>query len=233
MSGLRAVVYHWIALADPDTAAFLHDANQPKPFVISPIHHERGAELSFTLAITADWLTELFLRGVRLGGPHIELGRRPFRLLEMPEVVREIDWHQLQSGGEHAYRWRLRLLTPTAHHAAGALRKAVPLPSPENYFGTWLSRWSLLTDQPANLALRQLVEDRVIVSDCSGATKRVELGKERVFVGFVGDVTFEIRRPGEVPYAHRQALNAAVRLSEFCGTGVETLSGMGQTMLLE
>ena len=236
--GLRAVVYDWIRRADPEAAQAIHDANQPKPYNIGPLLPWPGADprtpgaVAFEVSVLVDWVGDLIVAGAADAATGMRLGRDHFRIAGPPELVRRASWEELMQSERAAARWRFRLVSPTAHHAAGEHRKAVVLPSPENYFGTWTSRWNLCAPQPFGPELRELIAERVAVTACDGHTERIELAPNRSFVGFVGEVTFGFLQPRTAPPGSLEALTALARLAEFSGTGVETMSGMGKTELL-
>jgi CRISPR/Cas system endoribonuclease Cas6 (RAMP superfamily) len=77
--------------------------------------------------------------------------------------------------------------------------------------------------------LLETVRIHVGISVCHGGTETVLLEAKRRFIGFVGAVTFCVLKPEVVTSEEKAALAALVRFSNYCGTGVETTRGMGQT----
>lgn len=238
-NALRAVVLRWIHRADPAAAEQIHGANQPKPYMVGPLAGE-GQESWFDVSVLADWLVPVLLEGARQDGPRLQLGPYPFQRGGHGERVAKADWEELYSAPlPREALWRVALWTPTAHHPAGGLRRPVILPTPANYFGSWQSRWELCCELPLAAGLRSVVLDHMIVASCAGQTREVHLqdragggGADRLFCGFVGEVTFQVLPPGDQDRDVLRSLHALARLSPFCGTGVETMRGMGQTQLL-
>jgi len=230
-TGLRAVIFDWIRRADPDLAKEIHDANQSKPFSISPLWSERGFSL-FEVAVLSDDLIAPLLEGIERAGDTVRLGRQTYRLRDQ-EAVGAVTWEELLHAAPTAREFGFRLISPTAHHAPGELRKSVVLPSPELYFGSWLGRWNVCCPVKFDMeAIRTLVEQQVAVKMCEGGTRAVTLDQGRPFIGFQGEVRFTLLKPETVAPEARTALAALARFAAYCGTGVDTMRGMGQTEIL-
>jgi len=229
MAGLAKLVLDWLALAaGSGLATAVHDANQPNPYAISPIYPDAG-HLWFEVAVLSDPFAAPIRDGAGRYGLDITLGPQRFRMSGI-EVSEQASWEQLLGpvrGGRGAMT--VRLVTPTAHHAPGPYRKAVVLPAPETYFGTWLDRWNLWSPSAFPGSLMETVRLNVGISACRGQTETVVLDARRRFIGFVGEVTFRLLKPEMVAPEARAALAALARFSSYCGTGVETTRGMGQT----
>lgn len=254
-SHLRAVVLGWIGAADPITSEVYHGRNEKKPYVIGPLWRERDSRhhAFFDVAVLDDRLTPVLLEGADQAEGRVRLGAGQLGLTGPPVTVARAAWEELRGGeAPPASRWRLRLVTPTAHQVPqpdrDLPRKADPAPSPERYFGSWLDRWNRLArDGAAPCAIDErlldVVATRVALMGFAGETREERFREkatgntrgpyaERSFVGFVGEVTFGVLKPQTLDPAILQPLNALVRFSAFCGTGVETMRGMGQTELL-
>jgi CRISPR-associated endoribonuclease Cas6 len=228
MAGLRKLVLDWLALAGgAELATTVHDANQPNPYTISPIFCEDGHPW-FELGVLADPFVLTIQEGAAGYGGDLRLGRQRFRLLGV-EAREQASWEQLLRPGGPSRPMTVRLVTPTAHHAPGPHRKAVVLPAPETYFGSWLDRWNLCSPWSFPDTLLETVREQVAVGACRGQTEMVQIDAARRFVGFVGEVTFRVLKPELLASEQKAALTALVRFAGYCGTGVETTRGMGQT----
>jgi CRISPR-associated endoribonuclease Cas6 len=228
MAGLAKLVLDWLALAaGSGLATAVHDANQPNPYTISPIYPDAD-HLWFEVAVLADPFAAAICDGAERYGESVRLGSQRFRRCAL-EVRDQISWEQLLRPGGLLRTLSMRLLTPTAHHAPGPHRKAVVLPAPETYFGSWLDRWNLWSPFPFPEAVLETVRLNVGISACCGQTETVVLDAKRRFIGFVGQVTFRVLKPELVAPEEKAALAALARFSSYCGTGVETTRGMGQT----
>ena len=233
-AGLQASLLRWVAASDPQTATLLHDANQPKPYAVSPLWSTpgRARSLFFDVSVLVDSLADPIAEGarreeaMRLGHQHYRLDRD----IEIHDAVTYADI--VAQAPPRASRFPIRLLTPTAHHARNACRKAIVLPAPENYYGSWLNRWNICAPIGIDERLLATVDSHVAIADCAGRTQHVELDRGRSFIGFVGEVSFEVLRPHLLAAGEMAALAALARFAGYCGTGVETTHGMGQTEAL-
>jgi CRISPR-associated endoribonuclease Cas6 len=234
-AGLRAAIFRWLAESDACLAQFLHDANQVKPLAISPLWSasESLGGACFEVAILTDPLEDFLTGSLGEGEAEIILGRATYKLIRW-ETVASASWGSLLRIPQvPCTEFNFRLLTPTAHHRQGRLRKSIVLPSPELYFGSWFNRWNLCSPTPMPDELLRVVDDRMVVSACAGSTQSVPQDRGRVFIGFVGAVRFALLSPDCVPLEFQQMLLALARFASFCGTGVDTMRGMGQTLFLE
>jgi CRISPR-associated endoribonuclease Cas6 len=222
-TGLRALVLRWLQTAD-----------QAKPFRISPLQTEREERSRswFETAVLADEIATPLMQGVKGSREEIRLGPQIFRLLSA-EVVDAVSWQELLTPAPERDTWEFQLLTPTAHHAAGLFRKSIVLPDPENYFGSWMGRWNLCCEGKLDAALKERIAERVVVTACEGGTRAVRLDAGRTFIGFQGRVRFALLKPETAPAEAKTALTALARFASYCGTGVDTMRGMGQTCFLE
>ena len=233
--GLRALVLNWIGEIAPDYSKEVHDANQPKPYSIGAMRrHERLRRACwFDIPLLVDALDAPILQGQQQQGETFHLGQYPYRIREI-EILRPKTYEQIiQAASETAREFRFRQVTPTAHHRGSEIRKAIVLPDPELYFGNWWMRWNLCSEWQIARELLDVVERQVAVTYCQGGTQTANIDKERNFAGFCGDVTFALLKPNTVPPEMRQGLVALAMFAEYCGTGVDTMRGMGETQLLD
>jgi CRISPR/Cas system endoribonuclease Cas6 (RAMP superfamily) len=116
-------------------------------------------------------------------------------------------------------------------------RKTLPWPDPDRCFYQWWSKWPLYAEEPVRGDLPLWVNRHVGVSGHEGRTKRVNLAEEgkfsRVFIGYVGTAEFSLLGGREVPEEVKRDIWTLARFSTYCGTGLDTLRGMGQTQRSE
>lgn len=249
--GLRAVVLRWFRTANPEVSRALHDDPRPKPYAIGPLTKSEGvaAAVEFRVSVGPDWLTDLLLEGAGRTDPLLELGSDGYVLADVRREPR-VYWRELLEAPAEP-PWSVRFLTPTAHReadAAGA-RRLLPVPLPENCFGSWLDRWNRCaagrwrspetfrersgreTEGPLAMpeGLLGIVRERGEVRGLRGETRRVWLEPGYEFTGFVGEAVFGLAGP-RIPEEARRRLGALVRFAEWCGTGVETARGMGVSL---
>ncbi len=229
---LQGLVYGWLQDIDPT----IHDLNQMKPLTISPLWREAETLHSFEVAVLVDGLTGALLERIARGAPRVKLARKSgVELFEIQNVAfsATASWEEIMEAVyTDAPEFAFEMRTPTAHHAPGRLRKTLPLPAPELYFGNWLERWNLCCPHMFPDTLKELAANQMAVSFCEGATRMLRLEDRRSFLGFEGAVRFRLLEPQEVTRDALIALGALARFADFCGTGVDTMRGMGQTRFL-
>lgn len=236
--GLRALVLSWIRESDPRLSAKLHDINKLKPYTITAIYREAPQNgrpsCFFELSVLVDELWEYIQEGIGIQGAGIRLGPQIFRIGDI-ELLHQTSYGELLGSAQITTKeYRFRFLTPTAIHRGSEIRKVIVVPTPECYFNNWLARWNLCCEWPIPYAtLMPIVETQVAVTYCKGGTEIARLDTDRNFVGYVGDATFGLLKPETVDPEMRKALAVLAIYSEYCGTGVDTMRGMGETQLLK
>lgn len=237
--GLRGRVYDWYRAVDPEGATDIHHANAPKPFNIGPLLTAgRPGCYQFELALLADRLLHPLSDAVEADGRRIRLGQSEYEVLEIA-VAMQVGWDELLEPPEEPIRsLSLRFRTPTAFHAPGELRKVVPVPLPELCLGNWMRRWNTTRGHCGSMAPPEappwvvgLAEERVALSRFNGGTRDAQVGANRRFIGFEGSATFTLLKPQDLTAEQHTWLAALARFATYCGTGVETMRGMGQTEL--
>lgn len=232
--GLRAVVLGAIQRANPELGTWLHDANQPKPIAIGPLQPFDGRDGMWAVEVSAlaDDLIEPLMAGLPSVGASVRLGRTGYLVRDVG-IVETRGFEEMAEATNPQPVIRLRIITPTAHHAAGAVRRSIVVPDPRLYIGSWLGRWNLFADAPYDLELLEAVADSVVVSAFAGRTRAERLDGRRIFIGFVGSVEFRVLDCGRPIEPIAAAVWSLARFAEFSGTGVETMRGMGQTRIAE
>lgn len=233
-SGLRALLYGWLEQSSRTLAETVHNANQAKPFTISPIspNLDGNAECFFDISILSDRFSSPVLEGLSGGCKKIRLGHDAYAITKW-EVIRQAGWEDLLKCGGYRKDFRFELRTPVAHHSTGHVRKSVVSPSPELYFGSWLNRWNLCCERSMPKEMADIAGGYLALSAFSGRTEALQLDKGRMFIGFVGDVKFSVLQADDLPREALVCLQALAEYAEYCGTGVDTSRGMGQTVYLE
>jgi hypothetical protein len=195
-----------------------------------PEARDEPGRVAAEVALLADWAGAALKAGLPAAGTELRLGGQRFEF-DGWESVAGWGWRSLAATAPFLEA-SFRLLSPTAHHLSGPIRKSAVLPDPALYFGSWLNRWNLYAPPEMRLGhgLLELVRERVAVAACAGQTESVPLDEGRVFTGFVGEVQFRLLKAAGVPDGGRRALGALARFAEYAGTGVETMRGMGQTV---
>ncbi len=229
--GLRAVVMAALRRARPSLAAAIHNANQPNPLSVGPLLAVADDPQAHTVEIgcvTAE-VIEPIMGGLPGQGGRVVLGRTAYDVRDVT-VTSMADFDDL-AASPPGRAIPLRLLTPTAHHAPGVVRRSVVVPDPALYFGSWFRRWNLYAPTPFSEDLMEAIGSQAAVRAFEGGTRAVRLDGTRTFIGFTGRVEFTILDGPADPAALAAAAWALARLAEYCGTGVETMRGMGQTRI--
>lgn len=224
-AGLHRLVLEWVGLVNPALAAASHDPR--KPYTISPLWRGDDGRCSFAVGALAEGVAGTLQTGCERYGPTIGLGPMQYRV-EAVAIEGEVSWSEL-AGGPAATVFPVRLLSPTRTTQPGRPPRALPAPTAESYFASWLAQWNRWVPDPAlaiDKGMLAAVEEHVQVATCRVRTETVPLFGGR-FTGYVGELTFDAGQglPGEV----RQRLAALARFANYCGTGKATSGGMGQT----
>jgi CRISPR-associated endoribonuclease Cas6 len=234
-TAMRALVLRWLHAADPQLSQEIHDANQPKPLTVSPLWRNEGTERGcwFEVAVLADELAPTLWEGILVSPDTIRLGTQTYaiRSVEKGDAARWEDLAVVPVAPVDEFE--MAMLSPTAHHLPGELRKSVVLPDPENYFGSWLGRWNSCCEWKFPPEIRDVIARQVAVTYCEGRTHAVRLDQRRTFIGFQGRVRFSLLKPQQAPEGTANALLTLARFANYRGTGVDTMRGMGQTVFLE
>ncbi|MCX6358318.1 MAG: CRISPR system precrRNA processing endoribonuclease RAMP protein Cas6 [Armatimonadetes bacterium] len=227
---LQAVVLGWLDDAAAGLGKIVHEPGQPRPVAISPLHCEEHAA-TFQVTVLADWLIEPLLDGIWRAARLLHLGSATGTVRDV-SLVSSASWQELMSPPPAGFSGvALRLASPTAHQLLGPFRRSVVLPDPVLYVTGWQGRWNLWCDVPVDDAVLDLVRERMVVSAFDGRVESVSLTNERLFKGCVGTVEFAVLRPHEAEPSVLWQLCSLFRFAAYCGTGVETMRGMGQTEL--
>jgi CRISPR-associated endoribonuclease Cas6 len=232
---------------DPVLARQLHRDSSRTPVTIgplwnrSPITSERG-RFCVTAGTFYDWritgitarISELLMQfSPSLGG--LRIGEAVFAIENTAAAADQLaacdgDLH----AGQETYaglveRWRgavppeiltLRFCSPTTFRSA---RFEQPFPLPRWVFGSLVDTWNAWA--PCGLDVsRELIEEKVVLSNWQGATRRVELIRNRT-VGFLGRFTYRIM---EHDPDLRRALGMLAEFALYAGVGWQTTHGMGQ-----
>lgn len=125
------------------------------------------------------------------------------------------------------YRHQLKFITPTAFSQR---RLYLPLPVPELMLRSWLTSWNEFA--PIYLGGDELISylnEVVAISRHRLQTTSMPVHKGWV-IGFTGEVTLTLLKRTDALLAQVVALLTAY--SEFCGTGIKSRLGMGQTKVI-
>ncbi len=229
---LHANLLKWIAAADPEMAAAVHDRPVRKPFTVSALMAEgETGDWHWRVTLLDDILWETFWVGLQAVGV-LDIDGRAYPVRWPDARITHQSYDALLTGIRPATQYRMAFVSPTAF-SAGELD--MPLPEPSAVVHSWLSRWNEFA--PAVRRIDVAVLD--VVHACVGITaidrmytRTHDLGRGRPPVGFLGEVTFAITKARSLNQAHVWQLNALADYAPFCGTGRKTTLGMGQTRRL-
>lgn len=240
VSGVRGWVYRCLEREDPVLAGELHGDTWPKPIAASPLWRREGA-WGLEFSVLLDPLGDVLRRGLEAEGRRLVLGGEEFTVTDV-RVGGRVSYDELCAEGELPDPLRIEFVTPTAHQhtltvagedgAPRKQRKVAPLPDPALAFTSWWHKWNCMMDYLRRERIPETLRDYLpllAVARMAGRTERVLLDGSRPFIGFVGEIAVKLLAPAAVPADLRARLRALARFAEYCGTGVETLRGMGQT----
>ncbi len=232
-AGIQALFYNWLSFGNDSVAARIHDANQSKPFNLSPLscNPNNDNECFFDVSILTDWLISPLVEGISRIGAKIHLGCEEYEFLGY-EMISHSDWRNLLEHYDARTYYSFIILTPAAHHAPGVIRRSIVMPSPERYFGSWLNRWNACCPNVMPEDIMDILSENMVISEFSGGTKTARLEKGRPFIGFTGSIQFRIIAPEKLTEDTHRMLWALARFADYSGTGVGSSRGMGQTLFL-
>jgi hypothetical protein len=225
----RALVEHWLERNDPHAN---HNAHT-KGFSITPLTAVAHERFTFEIGVVDDSLLPALLAGAEAGQRWVRLGKMYGRTLPdgfMPTTLLDsASWEEILNDSEPLERCPLWFLSPTTFRRADDY---LPNPVPERLLGSYRARWREFS--PATLPFVDFKSLRIHMTDQRLGRQSVLLRKpsstnplHRVAVpGFVGSLTLDFSDNGP---ADRRSLAALTRLAPFCGTGANTLLGMGVT----
>ncbi|RLC92081.1 MAG: hypothetical protein DRI39_08940 [Chloroflexi bacterium] len=244
---VHAALLRRIELVNPEISRLLHDAphgapSSDHPWAISPLlgqpeHTAQGLNAlpgrQYTIRVAALLPQVVQALDAAFDADH-PLGREPLFLESVPcHVIREeTGWETLATYGHllntasPRRRIALRFLSPTGFRTA---RAGMPTPTPRLCLEGYLRKWTAFSglSMPAE-AILGYAEEHLTVRRTQLRPASVRLGWS-VEEGVVGWV--EWWAEGGSPFLLR-LVNALANYASYCGTGMKTALGMGQTTRL-
>jgi CRISPR-associated endoribonuclease Cas6 len=245
---LQAAFLRWVQEADTCQAQRLHDENGLKPYTVSnlfgaPVNRRgemllvAGQEVWWRVTSLSTELTTLLEQAVlpelQAGKQPLVVGEQTFEVLAVYTQAQEHPWacrsdyaalaqqHLLQ-GRNPPLRLSVEFASPTTMHSHGM---HVPFPLPELALGSWLQRWNAHAPLSLPEEARTFAREGLALSRYRLHTRPVRFG-ERLYIGFVGQCTFQALLD-DLYWLRLIHLLAA--FSFYCGTGQKTTIGLGQT----
>lgn len=245
---LHAAFMSMLKLVNPEPTQEMHDANERKPFTLSPLHnlgHGRNGRIRLH-AGQACWFRATFtdFDVLRDFTTYFIQGHSTLRLNRAEFVVTEIhtapvshrlarvtttdslwsQWDSVALDDTHQ-SIALRFSSPTAFSFRGNHRKMYVLPDPVLVFSTLASYWDEMAGDQLQEAVQTFVPPNVVISYHSIKTIMLRFS-DSPQIGFVGDVTYTIL--DETDPALVRHLNRLADLAFFTGLGSKVTMGMGQ-----
>jgi CRISPR-associated endoribonuclease Cas6 len=243
---IRAEFLNWVGDADAGHSDQLHDGNDLRPYTVSDLRGsfrsqkgfhlvEAGQSAWFRVTSLREAETTLLLNSVlpNVEERNISLGRVSFQVQKIVRQTREHPWARLASYEALIDQYfksdpapsdsiGIEFVSPAAFHTHNLY---TPLPLPESVFGSWLSRWNALASASLPQAIRELGTARLALSRYKLETQVIHYDKA-TWIGFAGVCRFRILSDDEF---WLRLCNLLADFAFFCGTGVKTTFGMGQT----
>ncbi len=255
---LESIFLSWVSAADEAFGAELH-ASQKKPFTVSDLQGRvvRGqnaadvegqpARLVFAANQPLWWrvttfsprLTTLVMEqlqhhlpeqtrfencGCTLALDKHSLNQIPGHRWAARQSYEELTQRYLLNSQPPGGGMRLRFFSPVAFHKDGRFWL---FPTPEQVVGSWLKRWNEYAPVTFPDETRKAAGQLLAVSRYRLETATVQ--DDSLLRGFCGECTFDFLEAD--PYWMR-VIHTLAAFSFYCGTGVKTARGMGQTRWL-
>lgn len=236
---LHAWLLQQVHATKPQLSAYLHDGESEKGFTISPlsgavdvsgqsIHLYENCLYSWKVtALTQSFASWLFSWLLNLP-KSIDLSNVTLDICDCEIAVSPQTYSELgKSFTEKSVA--LTFTTPTSFRHKG---HHLPIPYPENVFHSYLRRWNHFSNQPVdqNIFL-QWVDTNVMIRRHYLTSHKIAVGKRGSVIGFTGAVEFTLSKQGSLHSEYTRLLFVLCHLSPYCGTGVKTTFGLGQTQL--
>lgn len=241
---LRAAIMRRLELLAPDISQALHDepagaAAMDRPWALSRLLGPMGRQGELLVARAGQ---QYRVRIAALTPPMLEalntaflsdhpLAQVPLRLegVSFPINQEASKWQKVTTYPELLDRSHPWQSMPIALHSPTAFRQGehrTTTPQPQLWVTGWLRRWNAFANVGLpEEAVLEYVDTHVRVERLDLRTTQVHLGSYSI-TGMVGEV--EWKADGSSPYLLR-LVNTLIDYAAYCGTGLQTSQGMGQT----
>lgn len=241
---LRAAFLNILRQQDFELSSAVHDSIGVRSYSLDPFPHDRYFRTEFKQGNVYNFGLNLFGAGEpkKIIRAIANSYRDRIRIYNQQFLIKQIDIQQVDLSNMME-RWMaevdentrlvsvpLRFLTPTQLSQYGN-DFADLFPTPEKIFSGLLRVWNAVENSTALERVgeyRDWVNRNVHVSDYKLRTVKVPLGRGRVVVGFIGNVTYQIQNSDR----HLSPLTYALaRFAEFCNVGKNRTAGLGRVMI--
>ncbi len=233
---LHGLLFNLISQLDPQKAAILHNESA-KVFTASHLFypHDQNTTISagtncrVRYTLLQDDLLSLFYQAFLDQHPKLHLDNVEIAVTNLQTSGTPLEWSCSQSyealyqNAPDQHEITIRFFSPTAFKIG---KKNSLFPSPERLFQSWLDRWCLFSGIPISLNLPELTNDFLYVAKYELKTRSIKYTMSP-FVGFLGECTYQLS--DKLPEQTVRELNLLANFSYYCGTGIKTTMGMGQT----
>jgi CRISPR-associated endoribonuclease Cas6 len=244
---LAAQFLAWVAALDPELSSKLHDeSNLPRPYTVSNffdlpkpnkglVYLPAGSDIWFRVTCLQPELSVFLVDCLMPSLPkEVTVGDAVFVLDDATWSPEDHPWAgwvnyagliENDFLGRAGRKLRFQFASATAFHTRGT---HLPYILPELAVPSWLKDWNAFAPVTFPAEIRKAIHRGVAVSYYKMQTLPVRYGKATL-VGGIGHCTFNLLSPD--PYL-RHVANVLASFSFYCGTGVKTALGMGQTRRL-
>ncbi len=230
LRGIHGLLYSVLKASDTRAATWLHEHRAPKPYSLAAYYGEEGVLAGLRISALTDDSAEIIHTAWQKARHHDwKLGKHPLCVRDVLAVPRA-SYAELSELPAVSHI-TLNFLSPTNFKQGPG---QLPLPLPRNVFRTPLVAWNSYAPHPLGIREDWLewCNDNVFVAEHRIETAHVTLSRQQPpFIGFVGEVTFEIHRANRYKDAARR-LHTLAKLTEITGIGRKTTMGMGAVELL-
>jgi CRISPR-associated endoribonuclease Cas6 len=244
---LAAQFLDWVRVVDADWSEALHQpGNQSRPYTVSNlcclpkakhgrVFLQKGSQTWFRITSVSPELSLFLIKALLPVLPEeFVLSNSKFNILQVNWEPKDHPWagwsnyqdlvnHQIN--GKPTTKIGYQFASATSFHRHGI---HFPYATPEMAISSWLRAWNSYAPVTFSDSLVKTIEKSIAVSAYRMQSVPVRYGRATL-IGGVGDCTFTILNKD--PYWHH-VVNVLSDFAFYCGTGVKTALGMGQTRRL-
>ena len=241
MASLYAWFLKQVQQDDPSLATLLQEDSSVKPFTLSGLDNifpGQDEVLQLEAQQTYEWRITALSAASAQWLNHW-LANLPDRILLHRATLQILAWTIVQPPTQYQTLLDqeipddrclgLSFFSPTSFRYQG---NYLPLPIPRSLLQGYLQCWNAFSGQSVSVAaFLQWAESAVVINRCWLDTQNVAAGKLGLVTGFLGSLELSLLQTKAASADFAKLLFSLGHLAAYCGTGDETIFGLGHTVL--